>query len=314
MTRLDQVDLEAVRSLLAVVDHGGFRAAARALYVSQAALTRRVARLEAHLGLRLLVRGPTGTRPSPDGAALLPTARRVLDAADEFVAATRTPDAWTLRLGVTPTVAGLVLAQFMAAWMPAHPHVRIVSVEDGVVGLRARLAEGACEMALIDSPLPDFAQGRFVRTVAVRAFIPTGHELAASDAPLPVGALHRRPILVNGDRFLNHTLFEAACRLARSEPEIRYQSSSSETLALLAEAGVGIGITGDLGHIDRYDVAVRTLTSTDGDPLHFDLYLAWDGRRTLTTAARTFVDSYVDHLQQTRVFSGRRSTHPPAAG
>ncbi|MBW3604416.1 MAG: LysR family transcriptional regulator [Actinobacteria bacterium] len=311
MQKVDHADLEALRSLVAVVDHGGFRAAARALYVSQAALTRRIAKLEARLGVTLLVRGPGGSRPSPDGAAVLPAARRVLDAADAFAAATRMPDAWTLRLGVTPTVAGLVLARFMATWLPAHPRVRIDSVEDGVIGLRARLADGECEMALIDAPLPDFAEGRFVRTVTVRAFIPTDHELAAVDAPLPVDALHDQPVMVNGGRFLNHTLFEAACRLARCQPLIRYQSSSSETLALLAETGVGISITGDLGDTDRYDVSVRPLASAAGDPLQFDLYLAWDARRTMTPAARAFIDSYVAYLQQIRVFSGVRD--PTAA-
>lgn len=304
MTRVDHLDLEALRSLLAVVDHGGFRAAARTLYVSQAALTRRIAKLEARLGFQLLIRGPGGSRPTPDGTALLPAARRVLAAADAFASASQTPEAWTLRLGVTPTVAGLVLARFMATWMPAHPRVRIVSVEDGVVGLRARLADGDCEMALIDAPLPDFAEGRFVRTVTVRAFIPADHALGAVDTPLPVEALHRVPVMVNGARFLNHSLFEAACRLARCEPDIRYQSSSSETLALLTEAGVGISVTGDLGDIDRYDVTVRALTSSDGDPLQFDLYLAWDARRTLTPAAQAFIDSYVAYLQEQRVFSG----------
>ncbi len=310
MQQLDHVDLTALHSLVAVVDCGGFRAAARELFVSQAALTRRVAKLEAALGFQLLARGPAGARPTPDGAALLPAARRVLAAADEFVAATLTPDAWTLRLGVTPTVAGLVLARFMSEWMPDHPEVRIVSVEDGVVGLRARLADRECEMALINSPLPDFAQGRFVRTVTVRAFIPAGHELASSPAPLSVEALHGQPVMVNGRRFLNHTLFEAACRLAGCEPKIRYQSSSAETLVMLAAAGVGISVTGDVLHPELHDIVMRPVASADGAPLRFDLYLAWDSRRTQTPAARAFIDSYVTYLREERV--SRANRHVPS--
>ncbi|MFE3518460.1 LysR family transcriptional regulator [Streptomyces sp. NPDC059166] len=56
-----QVDVEDLRLLRAVADHGSINRAAAVLSISQSALTRRIHRLELRLGARLLVRSSRGT-------------------------------------------------------------------------------------------------------------------------------------------------------------------------------------------------------------------------------------------------------------
>ena len=48
--------LQTLETFIRVVDHGGFTAAARVLNVDQALVTRQVADLERHLGVKLLER------------------------------------------------------------------------------------------------------------------------------------------------------------------------------------------------------------------------------------------------------------------
>ena len=48
--------LQTMKTFVRVVDEGGFAAAARALEVDQALVTRQVANLERHLGVKLLER------------------------------------------------------------------------------------------------------------------------------------------------------------------------------------------------------------------------------------------------------------------
>jgi DNA-binding transcriptional LysR family regulator len=93
------VDLEAgrVRAFVAVADEGHFGRAAAALSVSQQALSKRIARLEAELGVQLLIRGVRGTVLTEAGQRFLDPARRVLAAADLAVAAAR-QDSRPLRL------------------------------------------------------------------------------------------------------------------------------------------------------------------------------------------------------------------------
>lgn len=64
------LDARQLEALAAVVEHGGFGAAARSLSLSLAAVSLRIKALEEHLGQRLLVRGKT-VRTTPAGQALL---------------------------------------------------------------------------------------------------------------------------------------------------------------------------------------------------------------------------------------------------
>src|SRR3954462_13398859 len=85
------LDLGQVRAFVAVVDDGQFGRAAAQLSLTQQALSKRVARLEAALG-PLLERRRGGVALTPAGERFLPGARRMLEVADRAVAdATQAP-------------------------------------------------------------------------------------------------------------------------------------------------------------------------------------------------------------------------------
>ena len=71
------LNLEQLRTLVAVVDHGTFDAAAAALNVSAPAISQRIRALEDSSG-RVLVRRDKPVLPTPAGEALLRTARQML--------------------------------------------------------------------------------------------------------------------------------------------------------------------------------------------------------------------------------------------
>jgi DNA-binding transcriptional LysR family regulator len=94
------LDLAQVRAFLGVADTGHFGRAAGQLGLTQQALSKRIARLEAALGVRLLERGPAGAVPTPEGARFLEPARRAVTAARTAVAAARSAPPRRLRLDV----------------------------------------------------------------------------------------------------------------------------------------------------------------------------------------------------------------------
>ena len=57
------VDLKDCERLIALVEHGSFAAAARALDLSQPALTRAIQALERRLGASVFVRSSAGVKP-----------------------------------------------------------------------------------------------------------------------------------------------------------------------------------------------------------------------------------------------------------
>ncbi len=93
------LDLARVRAFAAVADEGHFGRAAAALSISQQALSKRIAVLEAELGTRLLNRAVTGTELTEAGRLFLEPARRLLAAADAAAAAVTGMDR-PLRIGV----------------------------------------------------------------------------------------------------------------------------------------------------------------------------------------------------------------------
>ncbi|GAA2327226.1 LysR family transcriptional regulator [Streptomyces kunmingensis] len=102
------LDLAQVRAFAAVADERHFGRAAARLGITQQALSKRVARLEATLGVRLFERGTRGARgpgapgvePTEYGVRFLEPARQVLDAGRAAVLAVRDAPARPLRIDV----------------------------------------------------------------------------------------------------------------------------------------------------------------------------------------------------------------------
>jgi DNA-binding transcriptional LysR family regulator len=93
------VDLDAVRTFVAVAETGQFQAAADDLSITQQAASKRVAALERQLGVRLFTRAARGVKLTVDGQALLPHARELLRVAERATAAV-TPGRRALRIDV----------------------------------------------------------------------------------------------------------------------------------------------------------------------------------------------------------------------
>ncbi|MFE6617007.1 LysR family transcriptional regulator [Amycolatopsis sp. NPDC057786] len=80
-----ELDLGAVRAFVAVADDRYFSEAAIRLEVSQQAISKRVAKLESDLGVRLLSRTRGGAEPTEDGEEFLQHARALISLADQAV-------------------------------------------------------------------------------------------------------------------------------------------------------------------------------------------------------------------------------------
>ncbi|WP_428569538.1 MAG: LysR family transcriptional regulator [Solidesulfovibrio sp. DCME] len=143
-------DLQALRTLTAVVDTGGFTAAAGVLHKTQAAVSATVAGLEQVAGCRLLERSRSGCRPTPQGAVLLGYARRVLGLlaeAAQAMEAARPPE--TVRLGVADECLA-TLAAAVAGRLAARQPQAVLEVRcDLSQRLEAALWAGELDAAVV---------------------------------------------------------------------------------------------------------------------------------------------------------------------
>lgn len=144
-------DLNDMLYFAEVAERGGFAAAGRALGIPKSRLSRRVAELEARLGVRLLQRTTRTLSLTGVGEAYLrhcQAMRESAQAAEDAVASVQAEPRGTVRVTCPVTLAQTVLADLMPLFLERHPLVRVEMqvtnrvvnvVEEGVdVALRVR--------------------------------------------------------------------------------------------------------------------------------------------------------------------------------
>ncbi|WP_167473024.1 LysR family transcriptional regulator [Nocardia arthritidis] len=140
-----ELDLGAVRAFIAIADDRHFGAAADELHLTQQAISKRIAKLEAGLGTVLLRRARGGAELTPDGAAFLPHARALIALADRAVESVCGRDR-PLRVDVIGT--RLAPAELVRAFHEANDDVEIDIVSSkGLRSGRSALANGTIDVA-----------------------------------------------------------------------------------------------------------------------------------------------------------------------
>lgn len=148
--------LQQLKDLDAVVTHGGFRAAARALDVSQAGLTKSIAKLESEYRITLIERQSSGLMLTKQGQNFLRQARTVLtDAqrANECLMGFGGHPTPLARLGVSIEPSLSYVPAVLADFHKRCPHVRVRMTHGVTADLLDAVREGRVDVAV--SRIPD---------------------------------------------------------------------------------------------------------------------------------------------------------------
>lgn len=284
------MDAADLRALVAVAEFGGFRAAARELFVSQPTVTRAIQRLETDLGVALFERSQHGIALTADGRTTLRGANQVLATIDGIRSSLAGTVRRRIRLGAASTAVGSVLAPFLSTWMGDHRDIRLDVVHDGSTKLLSSLERNACDVVILASKPPPGFEFRHLIRVRVCACFPAWHPMARQHGMLEVRALMHEPVLIKGLPYRSTDLLLTAAEKAGFTPEIAYECSNGQTLALLAEAGLGVAILGDTNDLRGFDLPRRGLLDDSGSPLSFDLHVVWRSHASISTEASLFVE------------------------
>ncbi len=177
-----------MRTFAAVADAGQFQDAAADLSITQQAVSKRIARLERHLGVRLFTRTARGARLTADGQAFLPHARDLLQAEARAAASVR-PGRRALRVDVIGRQ--LAPAGLLRGFHRAHPDTEldVVTLFDAGAAIRAvQSAEIDASFRALTMPARELPAGvEAVRVLDEPVQLLTGpaHELAGARAVTP---------------------------------------------------------------------------------------------------------------------------------
>jgi DNA-binding transcriptional LysR family regulator len=142
-------DLELLRTFVAVLDAGGFTAAARTLDATQSAVSMQMRRLEAQVGAPLVRRLGRGVEATAEGERLQAHARHLLALNDQaWNEVTGVQPGGRVRLGV-PDDYAFYLPEIIRAFRRHYPTVDLQITCDLSVALLRGLDAGRLDLALV---------------------------------------------------------------------------------------------------------------------------------------------------------------------
>lgn len=197
------MELDQLRTILAVLEHGSFTRAAEALGLSQSTVSFHVKALEAAVGSRLLDRGRDGVRATPQGEVLRGYAERLLVLHGEALEQLRAESHGQRGRVVVAasTIPGEYLLPLVLARLRlSHPKVSVrVSVSESSRALASLMAR-ECDMALIGRRPSDralvaqpFAEDEVVLVG------PSPNPFVTSGKALEVESLRHVPLVLRGE-------------------------------------------------------------------------------------------------------------------
>lgn len=289
------MNLAYLETLVAVAEEKSFSRAAASLNLTQPAVSKHIAYLEAYYGTTLVNRTSRRVELTQAGAILYRYAREILGtlarARDEIDACAATIRG-RLTIGASTIPGHYVLPRLISAFNRAYPEVAI-AVEIAATGkvIRMLLDEtvhlGAVG-ALISDPRLNFIP--FARDEIVLV-IPRNHPLAERES-VKIQDVTRERLVWREEQSGTRRVVENALLAAGVRPEelkIAAELGSTEAVLAAVEAGLGVSFISRVAAEARARAGKVKLVRLEEAPFTRHLYLVHPRTRPLTRAAAAFI-------------------------
>jgi DNA-binding transcriptional LysR family regulator len=281
----------------ATVAEGSFSAAGRCLGLTPSAISRTIDRIEARLGVRLLLRSTRALALTAEGEAYLRAARRILadlDDAEQAIADQGAPRG-RLRVSAAQAHGRLSIVPLLGDFVRLHPHILVdISLADRLVDLAA----GQADVAIRFGPLADSA-------LTARKLGESRRVIIASPAYLARHGTPRVPEDLHGHNCLNFNFrraeptwpFRDGAREFALPVQGNIEANNGETLGQLAAAGVGIARVGAFSIAEEIASGQVVPILEDYNPGDVEaIHAVFAGGANTPARVRVFVDFLVERL------------------
>lgn len=288
----------ALEVFAAVAARGSFSAAGRVLGLTPSAVSRTVDRIEARLGVRLLLRTTRALTLTAEGQAYLSAARRILtdlDDAEQAIADQGAPRG-RLRVSAALSHGRLCIVPLLGEFARLHPHILVdISLSDSIVDVAA----GQADVAIRFGPLADSG-------LTARKLGENGRVIVASPAYLARHGTPRVPADLHDHNCLNFNFRRAEPVWPFCDGQNDYamtvtgniEANNGETLGQLAAAGVGITRVGAFSVVDELADGRLVPLLEDYNPGDIEvIHAVFVGGANTPARVRAFVDFLADRLR-----------------
>lgn len=283
--------LRELEILRALIHSRKTTSAAASLGVSQPAVSRAIASLEARVGRTLFARDGGRLVPTADAFELEEEARPIFAALDRIQVWPDGPARrGVLRVAASPTLAQFLLPDIVAQFQEAEPELTI-QVEIGTgTSVVASVADRLADVGLVDQPAAHpGVRAEPLREGTAHCLMPEGHALASKewicakdfDGQAMIALARRFPSRVQADRLF------ASEGVA---PRIVAEAATSAFVAELVRRGVGLALINpfplSLGS-GLHGLAARPFKPA----ITYDTMLLFPASGSASPAARRFADA-----------------------
>jgi DNA-binding transcriptional LysR family regulator len=293
-------DLNDIQFFVAVVENQSFSAAARILNLPKSSVSRRIANLEAHLGVRLIERSTRSLRLTEVGTSFYDRCRAILadlDAAEREVAVHRAEPAGLIRMSCPTGLAQFTLARILPDFLIRYPKVRLLVlatnraidlVDDNIdIAIRARLRsadEAAMMRMLYKSELIFVASPSFA---------------SARQNPVRIDTLSSFPFLSFLEDLRRPTWALSGPNAATATVSFDPVLISSDFTILLKAAAAGLGIALLPAEVVEDDIRAKRLIRIlhEWHSEEITVHLVFATNRGIVPAVRVLIDYLAEHFK-----------------
>lgn len=284
---IDGIDLKQLRAFVRVVETGSFSGAARALGMSQSAVSQAVRQLEDSLRVRLLDRTTRKLQLSKVGAEFMPGIQRLLADLDRQLQDLR--DLREHRRGhvtvaCVPSVALRLMPLVLASFQREHPFVSVTLREISRHQIIAALRGGDVELGIANVPGEDIdLDATRLLTDNFALVMRRDHPLAQQEAVSWAEAAKAGLVVMATGTGIRLEMERGVGEVSRATPA--HEAEHPATLLALVEAGVGVAPLPSLAWPEASH-PVLTYRNLIEPVIERELYLIRRVGRDLSPAAR----------------------------
>ncbi len=231
------LDLDQLRTFVAIVETGSFTRAAEAVFKTQSAVSMQMRQLEERIGKPVFARDGRSSKLTEEGERLLGYARRMVRLNDETVAAfDDTELSGAVRLGTPDDYADRFLPEVLARFARSNPRVEVSVVCDQSSELVRQARAGDIDLGIVthcgESNVEVIRQEPLL-------WVTSAHHLVEEQEVLPL-ALSKPPCMWR-------TAAVDALTTAGRKYRVLYQSANSTAISAAVLAGLAMTVLAEVG-------------------------------------------------------------------
>lgn len=280
------IDLDQVRSFVAVIEAGSFRDAALRLGLAQPTISQHVQKLEATLDYHLVERNRARATTTAAGLQFLPFAKALLRLAERAQAAL---DRGTLAIGASSNIGVYLLQPLVRAFTSAQPSIGPVDIRIGTNPETARrLEDGEIDIALMEwwDDRPGFEAAVWRREKLV-VIVPPEHPWAKRRS-VDKATLLCEPMIGGEPGTGTARLLQQTFGVEATALKVGLQLGSTEAVKQAVRAGLGISITLESAVQDELRVGTLRALRIEETSLAKPLYSIFPAGLSIANPAAQF--------------------------